>query len=38
MRSLPLALEPVAAGGMKLRVRIGGVDQHIGVGGELVRP
>ena len=30
----PLALEPVAAGAMKLRVRIGGVDQHIGVNGE----
>jgi hypothetical protein len=27
--SRPLALEPVAAGAMKLRVRVGGVDQHI---------
>ena len=34
IRSRPLALEPVAAGAMKLRVRIGGVDQHIGVNGE----
>ena len=34
IRSRPLALEPVAAGGMKLRVRIGGVHQHIGVDGE----
>jgi hypothetical protein len=29
-----LALEPVAAGIMKLRVHIGGVHQHIGVDGE----
>jgi hypothetical protein len=29
-----LALDPVAAGGMKLRVRISGVDQHISVDGE----
>ena len=34
IRSRPLVLEPVAARGMKLRVRIGGVDQHIGVNGE----
>ena len=34
IRSHPLALEPVAAGGMKLRVRIGGIDQHTGVDGE----
>ena len=34
IRSRPLALEPVAAGGMKLRVGIGGVDQHIGIDGE----
>jgi hypothetical protein len=34
IRSRPLAFEPVAAGGMKLRVRIRGVDQHIGVDGE----
>jgi hypothetical protein len=35
-RSRPFALEPVAAGGMKLRVRIGGVE-HIRVDGEHLR-
>jgi hypothetical protein len=34
IRSRPLALEPVAAGIMKLRVHIGCVHQHIGVDGE----
>jgi hypothetical protein len=29
-----LALEPAAAPVMELRVRIGGVDQHIGVDSE----
>jgi hypothetical protein len=29
-----LALEPIAAGRMKLRVGIGGVNQHIGVDGK----
>src|SRR5262249_15190088 len=38
IRSRPLAFEPVAAGGMKLRIHIGGVDQHIGVDGEHYRP
>jgi len=30
IRSRPLAFEPIAAGAMKLRVGIGGVNQHIG--------
>jgi hypothetical protein len=33
-RSARWAFEPAAGGGMKLRVRIGGVDQYIGVDGE----
>jgi hypothetical protein len=31
IRSRPLSLEPVAAGGVKLRVSIGSINQHIGV-------
>src|ERR1019366_5606467 len=36
--SRPLALEPVAAGGMKLRVGVGGINQHIGIDYKHYRP
>ena len=38
IRPRPLALEPVAAGGMKLRIGIGGISQHIGVDHKHYRP
>jgi hypothetical protein len=34
IRSGALAFEPISAGDMKLRVSIGGINQHVGIDGE----